>query len=232
MSLKIVLLKLSGQALSSAELIRSLAHQIKGLSSTHLFGVVVGGGNFFRGSRDGKKLGMTPQMSHQAGMMATMLNGLILDDLWQQEGLETQLMCAIDCPTAGRPIEPRAIRSSLANRECVIFTGGTGNPYFTTDTNAIVRALQISANEVWKATNVNGIYDKDPALYLDAQLLPRTSYDYALQHNLAILDGTALLMAQEHKLPIRVFSMDEPDALFKAATQADFGSILTHKELL
>ncbi|MFA6066056.1 MAG: hypothetical protein WC707_02625 [Candidatus Babeliaceae bacterium] len=231
MSLTIILLKLSGQACASGDLIRSLARQIKALSSTHLFGVVVGGGNFFRGSRDGKQLGMTTQASHQTGMLATMVNGLIIDDLWTQEGVATHLLCAIDCPVAGDPIEHRKIRNALDNNTCIIFTGGTGNPYFTTDTNAVIRALQINAHELWKITLVDGIYDKDPAIYSDARFLPQVDYRYALDHNLGIVDATALVMAQEHELPIRVFSMNEPDALLQAATNVQFGSILTHKEL-
>lgn len=226
MTLQVVLLKLSGQACSNSELIRHLAHQIKQLSRTQLFGIVIGGGNFFRGSQQGKQLGMSSLAGHQVGIMATLLNGLILEDLFYQEGLETRIFSAIDCPTAGQSPAPSEIRTAIHERICMIFTGGTGSPYFTTDTNALVRALQIGAQEVWKATDVVGIYDKDPKKYNDAQLLSHVNYHYALHNKLGIVDSTALVMAQEHTIPIRVFSMYEPNSLMHAASNASYGSVI------
>src|SRR3990170_1741163 len=172
---RIILLKITGEALpsvtsstskapalDSASLIRAVAQQISALRETHKFAIVIGAGNIFRGSIQGKQLGMRESVSHQVGMLATMLNGLIIKELFDQEGIKTKLLTALDCPSVGDIISPSAISQAHAQNNCIIFVGGTGAPYFTTDTAAIVRGLQIGAHEIWKATNVNGVYTDNP----------------------------------------------------------------------
>ena len=228
---KIILLKLSGEAFISkdhstvdATVVRSYARQIKTLWDSHQFGIVIGGGNFFRGNQHGKRLGISNSASHQAGMLATMMNGLILQDIFGQEQVPSTLFCALDCPSIGNPLAPQAIQTAMAQEQCVIFTGGMGNPFFTTDTTAIVRGLQIKAAEVWKATKVDGIYSDDPNKNPEAHLLRQVSYAEALTQRLGIMDATALALAQEHHMPIRVFSLFVPDSLIRAATDNNFGS--------
>lgn len=231
---KKVLLKLTGEALlpdnsgSNAHfLARSLASQIKQLQQTHHFGIVIGGGNFFRGSIQGKSLGMRPAASHYVGMLATMMNGLILQDLLYQEGVDTVLFSALDCENIGTPISPQSIIHAVDSRKTIIFSGGTGSPYFTTDTTAIVRALQMNADEVWKVTKVDGVYSADPAKDPHAHLYKRITFNEVLAQHLAIMDTTALALAQEHSMRIRVFSAFEQESLVRAGKDATFGSIIT-----
>lgn len=231
---KTILLKLTGAILQDLEnknlsknLICSIAEQIKQLQDTHYFGIVIGGGNFFRGSQHGKKLALQPAVGHQIGMLATVMNGLILKDVFEQHGVTSSLFCAVPSGEIGIPISQQAINHARNKHQCMIFTGGTGNPFFTTDTNAVLRALQINATEVWKGTNIDGIYDADPRTHKHAQKLKNVSYDYALQQGLRIMDATAYAMAREHKMPIHVFDIFSSNALIHASTNTAFGSIIT-----
>ncbi len=233
MGKKRILLKLTGEILFardksalSATKLNQVIDQIKKLASTHQFGIVVGGGNFFRGRQHGKKLGMTASVGHQVGMLATMMNGLILKDLFEQRNMHTSLFCAIPCPEIGAPTSQQAILSAMKREDMMVFTGGTGNPFFTTDTNAVLRGLQIEADEVWKGTSVDGVYDADPAKNSDAKLLREVTYKQALDMKLGIMDATAFALAGEHKQIIRVFNIFKKDALINAAKKKDFGSII------
>lgn len=227
-----VLLKITGEVLlgHDKELdsshIRNIALQIKKLQKTHQFGIVIGGGNFFRGAKQGKQLGISPSVGHQIGMLGTMMNGLILKDIFEQHDVSCSLFCAVPSAEVGMPISQQAIELALAKERCPIFTGGTGNPFFTTDTTAVLRGLQINADEVWKGTRVEGIYDKDPHQFPDARLIKETSYQDALLQELAILDSTAFALAQRHQLPLRVFNIFAHDALLNAAKDPHFGSIV------
>lgn len=209
----------------SSTLLRSLAQQIKQLSD-YSFAIVAGAGNFFRGNQHGKKLGISESQAHQIGMLATGLNGLIIQDIFGQEGIATSILTAFECPSLGHVVSPHAINAIHGKSKILIFVGGTGNPYFSTDTAAVIRGLQIGADQIWKATNVDGIYDKDPNKDSSAQLIKEISYDDAFNNDLKIMDATAFALAREHKLPIRVFNIFEPDALINAANNADFGSII------
>lgn len=229
---KRILLKVTGEVFTGTDhnlcpsYLRDIIKQIKQLSATHLFAIVIGGGNFFRGSKQGAQLGLSAPAGHQAGMLATMLNAIIIKDLFEQSNVASTLLCAIDCPTVGNLISAQNITSALANNQVIIFAGGTGNPFFTTDTNAVLRALQINAHEVWKGTKVDGIYDKDPKKHANAQRYPHITYQEAIAQNLNIMDATALTLAQEHNQIIRVFNIFEKDALLKAAQDNSFGSKL------
>jgi uridylate kinase len=230
---KRILLKLTGeifldrenkslQAQAALDAIR----QMRELSATHQFGIVVGGGNFFRGNQHGKQLGITPSIGHQIGMLATMMNGLILADLCAQHELTPSLLCAMSNPEVGKPISQETILDAIEKNHLIIFTGGTGNPFFTTDTTAILRALQMSADEIWKGTNIDGIYDADPRNNSNAKLLKKVTFDQALQQKLGIMDTTAYALAQKYGQRLRVFNIFTPDALIHAARDKDFGSII------
>ncbi len=231
---KTILLKITGEVLAptnkqqlEATEVISIAKQIKQLADSHYFGIVIGGGNFFRGTKQGAMLGLTPAVGHQIGMLATMMNGLIVKDLFEKQGLASSLFCAVPAPEIGAPVSYQAIKSALAKGQCVIFSGGTGNPFFSTDTTAILRGLQIEANEVWKATSVDGIYDADPATSPHAQLLTTVSYATMLRDRLGIMDSSAIALAQQHNLKIRVFNVFKPDALLQATKDESFGSTVT-----
>ena len=234
---KRILLKLTGELFLnqknkklSADAVNDIIRQIKELHNTHQFGIVVGGGNFFRGKEHGKLLGISQSMGHQVGMLATMMNGLILKDLLEQQGIATEHVCAISSPEIGKPISQQAITTALNNDRTLIFSGGTGNPFFTTDTTSILRALQARADEVWKGTHVAGVYDKDPNKYPDAQLIKKLTFSQALQEKLGIMDATAYALAQQHQQSVRVFDIFTENALVRAAHEQNFGSIIQEKE--
>lgn len=229
-----ILLKLTGEVLLQPSshtlndcLVRSIAQQIKQLESTHRFGIVIGGGNFFRGSVQGAALKLTPSIGHQIGMLATMMNGLIIKDLFEQEGLPSTLFCAVPASEIGAPISHQAIENALLNKKLLIFTGGTGNPFFTTDTTAILRGLQINAAHVWKGTTVDGIYTADPKKDRHAQRLSALSYDQALMEKMGIMDATAIALARQHHLPIKVFNIFDDQAIIRAANDQSFGSTMS-----
>lgn len=235
---KNVLIKLTGEMLLAADnktldgtRVRSFAGHIKQLIDTHRFSIVIGGGNFFRGKHQGAGLDMTVNTSHYVGMLATMMNGLILQDLFQQEGVPCIIFSGIDCPIMGKPIAPQTIDQALTTDHCMIFTGGLGTPFFNTDTTAVVRALQVNAQEIWKVTKVDGVYTDDPAKNSSAQLLKHVTFADALSQGLAIIDAPALALAQEHNLIFRVFSLFNDNALLRAAKDESFGSSITNKDL-
>jgi uridylate kinase len=228
----IVLLKLTGEFLKNAHAsavidslyVRELARQIRALQPTHYFGIVVGGGNFFRGTKEGVTLGMTPNTSDTVGMLATLMNATILQDLFAQEGVEAELFSALECPDVASAISPQMLRKALRTKDCIIFGGGLGNPFFTTDTTSIVRALQIQATEVWKITKVDGIYSEDPRFNPKAERIAELSYTEAMEKKLEIMDETAFSLAREHRIIVRVFSLYTPQALIRAAHETSFGS--------
>jgi uridylate kinase len=228
-----ILLKLTGEILKitpqnsiDGSLLRNIAQQIRELSATHYFGIVIGGGNFFRGNKQGLALGLSPSVGHQIGMLATMMNGLIVKDIFEQEGVRSTLFSAIPSSEIGIPISNQGIKNALERGDCTIFAGGTGNPFFTTDTTAVLRGLQIEADYVWKGTNVDGIYSADPRLFPDAHFIKRITYQDALNNNCKILDATAFVLAKEHGLKIRVFNIFKNNALINASHNLDFGSIV------
>lgn len=208
----------------SPNTLNAIIDQMVKLQDTHQFGIVIGGGNFFRGNQHSKKLGISASVGHQIGMLATMMNGLIVKDLLEHHGLPAALFCAMPSPEIGKPISQQSIDTALASGQTLVFTGGTGNPYFTTDTTAVLRALQISASQIWKGTHVDGVYDADPKTNPNAKLLSKISYDQALQQKLGIMDLTAFALAQQYKQTVRIFNIFEPNALIRAAQEPTFGS--------
>lgn len=233
MNQKRVLLKLTGEAFISGTnqelspiLLNSIIKQVKYLAKRIQFGIVVGGGNFFRGSQHGKKMNITPTVGHNIGILATLMNGLMLKDLLEQNGIKTALFSAITCPEIAASISAQAVQNAREQTDTIVFAGGIGTPFFSTDTTAVIRALQINADEIWKASHIDGVYTADPRTDITAQFLPNLTFEYALQKKLAIMDSTAFSLANQHKKSIRVFSIFEKDALIKAAEDPKFGSLI------
>lgn len=233
MTKKRILLKLTGEAFLSTQnhnlspaLINAVIDQIKQLSNQYQFGIVVGGGNFFRGNEHGKRMGVSAPVGHQIGMLATVLNGLMMKDLLEQKELKASLCSAITCPEIATSISQQGIEDALKHDDVIVFAGGTGNPFFSTDTTAVLRGLQINAEQIWKASHIDGVYSADPKTNANAQLLTDLTYKYALDNRLGIMDATAFTLASENKQTIRVFSVFTENALINAAQNPQFGSTI------
>lgn len=228
---KNILLKLTGEiipfelGIPNLNHLNRLAAQIKLLNANHFFGIVIGGGNIARGSNL-SKTGLKPITCHYMGMVSTCINGLIVQDVFNQLHINSTILTAFECQKVGTTISPQNILKAKQENDCIIFCGGTGNPYFTTDTAAVLRALEIDALEIWKATKVDGIYDKDPLKNSTAKLLPKLGYNEAIEKNLGILDHTALTLAKENKLTIKVFNAFNDNCLIQAASNNGHGSII------
>jgi uridylate kinase len=232
-----ILLKITGTIFTgpdghtpSAVGAQKLALQLVALRKTHQIGIVIGGGNFFRGSQHGTALGITPAVGHQVGMLATLMNGLMLQDILAQQQIGSTVLSALSCPAVGSCISPQAIAQALDRNDVLICVGGTGVPYVTTDTNAVIRALQMGAMQVWKCTDVDGVYSADPKKDPRAIKFATISPQKALALGLGIIDHTALTIAQQHNLALRVFSIHEPEALRRAAHDPHFGSLISNQE--
>ncbi len=213
---KRVLLKLSGEALQGGEgygiappVIGSIAEQVKEVHDLGLeLAIVIGGGNIFRGVAASAQ-GMNRANADYMGMLATVINALALQESLESVGVHTRLQSAIAMQELAEPyIRRRAVRH-LEKGRVVIFAAGTGNPYFTTDTAASLRAMEINADVILKATKVDGVYDKDPMKYDDAVRFKELSYLEVLKRNLKVMDSTAISMCRDNELPIVVFNLTE-----------------------
>jgi len=212
---KRVVIKLSGEALAGPDggsgidtaVLKATAAELAEVHATGVqIGIVVGGGNIFRGLR-GASEGMDRAQSDYMGMLATVINSLALQDALERCGVATRVMTAIEINNVAEPyIRRRAIRH-LERGHMVVFGAGTGNPYFSTDTAAALRAMEIRADALFKATKVEGIFDRDPVRFPDAHLLDRVTFDRFLADHLGVMDSTAVTLCREHGLPIRVFKM-------------------------
>jgi uridylate kinase len=224
-----VILKLTGKIFLPEynATLRSIIEQLKHLVPTMNVGIVVGGGNIFRGNEQSADRGISSTAGHTIGMLATMINGVLLHDLLEQAGIPSIIMSGLSCPHVG--VEPThdAFQDAFALGKIIIFAGGTGLPFVTTDTNALVRALQIDAYEVWKATSVDGIYTADPITDPSATKLAVVSYQTAREQRLGFIDPVACTLAEQHTLPVRVFSIFEQNALVRLAHNEPIGSLLT-----
>lgn len=208
------------------QLVHALAEQVKELSATYHVGFVIGGGNFFRGGHEGKHLKLRQSVADDVGMLATVMNGIILQECLRNEHVSSTLLSAVAIPGMVDVLSQAKIDQALELDRSIIFAGGTGNPFFTTDTNAIVRALQMGATQVWKATKVDAVYDDDPVKNPASKPIKSISFDDALRQNLRIMDMTALTLAQENQLTIRVFNLFAPQALLNVAQNNEFGSTI------
>ena len=233
--LKRVLLKLSGEALSGGptgkaidpEILSAISEELAEVHASGVqLGIVIGGGNIFRGLK-GSASGMDRTAADHMGMLATVINGIALQDGLEKAGVDTRLMSAIEikavCETY---IRRRAVRH-LEKRRAVIFVAGTGNPYFSTDSAAALRAMEIRAEALCKATKVEGIYDKDPTKHEDATMVRRLSYDRFLVERVGVMDATAVALCRDNSLPIRVFKLTEPGNIKRVVMGEDVGSLVT-----
>lgn len=225
---KRILLKLSGEALLGeqghgidADILSTYANEIKAVQKKEFeVSVVIGGGNIFRGVK-GATEGMDRVQGDYMGMLATMINSMALQDALERKGVHTRLMSAIRMEEIAEPyIRRRAIRH-LEKGRVIIFGAGTGNPYFTTDTAASLRAIEIEADVILKGTRVDGIYDSDPEKNKDAKKFDTITGDEVLNRRLNVMDLTAFTLCRENKTPIIVFNTNTPNNLLKVVTQSE-----------
>ena len=228
-----VLIKLSGEALlgSSSYGVDPLACQkialaIKEISETGVqVGIVIGGGNIFRGIQ-AKEAKLERIPADQIGMLATLINGISLQQAFQNISAPSRVLSAFPCPSIVEQYTYTAARTYLDQGTILIFAGGTGNPFFTTDSAAALRALEIRAEVLLKATKVDGIYNKDPIQYPDAIKFERLSYSDVLNQNLKVMDGAAIALCRENRIPIRVFNLFSDRALMQAVMNQPVGTLV------
>ena len=231
---KRVLLKLSGESFADSEtnfgispnILNRIANEISRASKDGIqIAIVVGGGNFFRGVHESAK-DMAQANADYMGMLATVINAIALKDALDRNGNETRVQSAIDMTAVAEPyIRLRAIRH-LEKGRIVIFAAGTGNPYFTTDTAASLRAAEIDAQEVIKSTRVEGVYDKDPEKNKDAVMYKNISYKDVVSNKLGVMDLTAITLCEENEMPIRVFDGTKKDNIYKVLTGDKLGTVI------
>lgn len=228
---KRILLKLSGEALMgdqtfgiSPDMIRYVADEVKSVYDLGVqLAVVVGGGNIFRGIA-ASSYGMDRASADHMGMLATVINSLALQDALEKKGVQTRVQTAISMHEVAEPyILRRAVRH-LEKGRVVIFGAGTGNPYFTTDTAAVLRAQEIHAEILLKATKVNGVYDSDPAVNKDARFVSKISYMQALERQLKVMDMTAISLAMDNGLPLVIFNLSQEGNIRNVVCGHNIGS--------
>ena len=230
---KKILLKLSGEALMgdqefgiSSDVIASYAKQIKEIVDLGVeVSIVIGGGNIFRGL-SGAAQGVDRVTGDHMGMLATVINSLALQNSIEKLGVPTRVQTAIEMPKIAEPFIKRRAQRHLEKGRVVIFGAGTGNPYFTTDTAAALRAIEMETDVVIKATKVDGIYDKDPVKYPDAKKYETVTYNEVLAKDLKVMDATAISLCRENKLPIIVFNFLIEGNLKKVVMGEHIGTIV------
>ena len=231
-----ILLKLSGEALMGSQdsgidpaVLDGFAAQIAEVARSGVeIGLVIGGGNIFRGAGLAAA-GMDRVKGDQMGMLATVMNGLAMQDALSRLGVEARVMSAFAiegvCETFARD---RALEH-LAGGRVVIFAGGTGNPFFTTDSAASLRAIEIGADIMFKATQVDGVYSADPRTHPDAERFERLSYDETLARQLAVMDATAVVLCRDHGMPLMVFNIHEQGNLMRAVRGEPVGTLVARE---
>lgn len=229
---KRILLKISGEALAGPrrfgidnDTLRELGETIRTIMDMGVqIAIVVGGGNFWRGRTSE---GMDRVTADHMGMLATAMNSLALSDALEQAGVTTRVLSAIEMRQIAEPyIRKRALRH-LEKGRAVIFACGTGNPFFSTDTAAALRASEIEADIIFKATNVDGVYDRDPNAHADAVRYENVTHDQVLQMNLGVMDATAAALCRDNAIAIAVFSMKDPANIVRMACGEKIGTIVS-----
>jgi uridylate kinase len=230
---KRVLLKLSGEALMGKhssgidpEVVDAVAAEIREVVALGVqLGIVIGGGNIFRGLAASAE-GMERTSADYMGMLATVINSLALQSALERAGVSTRVQTAIEMKEVAEPfIQRRAIRH-LEKGRVVIFAAGTGNPYFTTDTAATLRAVEIKADIILKATKVDGVYDRDPVRYADAIMYDKISYTEVLTKNLKVMDATAISLCRDNGLPLSVFNLQQAGNIKRVICGENVGTIV------
>ena len=229
-----VLLKLSGEALAGgqgfgihASVVDQLTDEIKSLVEMGVsLGIVIGGGNILRGAMASKE-GMDRVQADYMGMLATVINALGVQDLLETKGVETRVMTAIRMEEIAEPYIRRRAMRHIEKGRVVLFAGGTGNPYFSTDTAAVLRAIEMEADVVIKATKVEGVYTADPAKDPDAEFIPSITFQEVVQWELGVMDAAAVALCKENGLPIIVLNMSEPGAVANAIRGERVGTLVS-----
>ncbi|HOP08182.1 MAG TPA: UMP kinase [candidate division Zixibacteria bacterium] len=238
LAFKRILLKLSGEALMGPEgfgihtrTVQFICSEIKKIKDLGVeIGIVVGGGNIFRGLNASER-GMDRVTADHMGMLATVINSLALMDNLEQMGIFTRVMSGVQMEDFAEPyIRRRAIRHMEKGR-LVIFAAGTGRPYFSTDTAASLRAMECGAELLIKATNVDGVYSADPKKFKDAEFYPRLSYMDVLTQGLRVIDSTAISLLMENRIPLRVVDLKTPDNLIRVVCGEEIGSLISYNGL-
>lgn len=230
---KRILLKLSGEALTGDEsfgidprILDSMALAIGQLVGIGVqVGLVVGGGNLFRGAAL-QQAGLDRVTGDHMGMLATVMNALAMRDALERSNIATQAMSAIPMTGVVDHYDRRKAIRALSNGDVVIFSAGTGNPFFTTDSAASLRAIETGADLVLKATKVDGVYSADPVKVADAIKYDRLTYDEVLEKKLEVMDLTAICLCRDHNMPVRVFEMEKPGALLNIVRGGDEGTLI------
>src|ERR1035441_8407647 len=229
-----VMLKLSGEALLgpreygiSPETCDSIAQEIKEVTELDIhLAVVIGGGNIFRGIA-GTKHGLDRTTGDYMGMLATVINALALQDAFEKNGVKTRVQSAIEMRAVAEPFIRRRAMRHLEKGRVVIFAAGTGNPYFTTDTTAALRASEIGADVLLKATKVEGVYDADPEKVSGAKMFDRITYLDVIQKGLTVMDSTAISLCMDNQMPIIIFNMNKPGNIRRVVMGEKVGSTVT-----
>jgi uridylate kinase len=229
-----ILLKLSGEALMGQgdfgidpAVVHRLAADIAELREAGVeLGLVIGGGNIFRGAGLAKA-GLDRVRGDHMGMLATVMNALAMQDALLQKGIAATTLSAIPMDSVCESYSSRRARELLASGQVALFAAGTGNPFFTTDSAASLRAIEIGADLLIKATKVDGVYSADPVKQPDARFYETLSYDQALAENLGVMDMTSILLCRDHGLPLRVMNINEPQAVLRAVRGEAVGSLVS-----
>ena len=227
MQYKRVLLKLSGEALAGEKhtgfdeaTVRGVAKEVKKLvdNGFHL-GIGIGGGNFWRG-RTGDEL--TRSKADQIGMLATVMNCIYVSDIFRSEGMDTEIFTPFVCGAFSNLYSIDAVNASLDSGKVTFFAGGTGHPYFSTDTATVLRAVEIEAEQILLAKAIDGVYDSDPKVNPEAKKYDSISIQNVVDQKLGVIDLTASIMCLENKMPLKVFALSEEDGILRAAMDKDF----------
>ncbi len=228
---KRVLIKLSGEALAGSkgfgldpEVLNSISQEIKEIHKKYVeIAIVVGGGNFWRGRYTDE---MDQSNADYMGMIATIINGLALQDTFSRNGINTIVQSSLAINTVCDQFKLRNALKELDNKNVVIFVGGTGNPFFTTDTAAVLRAIEIKADAILLAKNVDAVYNADPKEDRNAIRFDQLKYDDLISKDLKVMDQAAVILAKENNLKIQVFGLNEPDSLLKVISGKKIGTII------
>jgi uridylate kinase len=232
-----LLLKLSGEALMGAgdfgidpEVLKRMAEEIAELVQAGVqIGLVIGGGNIFRGAGLAQG-GFDRVRGDQMGMLATVMNSLAMQDALSRLQVDARVMSALGMPDVCETFSAREARAHLDQGRVVILAAGTGNPYFTTDSAASLRAVEIQADLLIKATKVNGVYSADPVKHPDAEFYPRLTYNQAIRENLQVMDTTAIVLCRDNDMPLRIMNINESGALMRLMRGEPIGSLVEKGE--
>ncbi|NER78532.1 MAG: UMP kinase [Leptolyngbya sp. SIO1D8] len=230
---KRVLLKLSGEALMGSlsygidpAIVQAIAEEVSEVVTQGIqIAIVVGGGNIFRGLK-GAAAGMDRATADYIGMLATVMNAMTLQDAIERNGTPTRVQTAITMQEVAEPYIRRRAMRHLEKSRVVIFGAGSGNPFFTTDTTAALRAAEIGADVVFKGTKVDGVYDSDPKLNPEAKRFSSLTYGHVLTHDLKVMDGTAIALCKDNNIPIMVFDLSVPGNIRRAVMGESIGTIV------